>query len=95
MYKAKIEKNREKLLDYDNNSSRVCTTIWLNCEKCPQIHIEGMESLHEIWSILKNQSKSLDLATQNNVISQMIYQTQSDFSTITKYGEVFKKGTTK
>ena len=39
--------------------------------------------------------ESSDLATQDNVVSEMIHQTQSDFSTIAEYGEGIKKGAAK
>ena len=37
-------------------------TIRLDCEDGPRVHIKGVESPHEIWSILKNQYESSDLA---------------------------------
>ncbi len=95
MYEAKMEKYREKLLDYDDKYSRACATIRLNCEEGPRVYIKGVESPHEIWSILKNQYESSDLATRDNAVFQMVHQTQSDFSTITEYGEVIKKGAAK
>ena len=67
----------------------------MNCEDGPRVHIKGVESPHEIWSILKNQYESSDLATRDNAVSQMVHQTQSDFSTIAEYGEVIKKGAAK
>lgn len=48
MYKAKIEKYREKLFDYDNKYSEACATIWLNYEESPYVHIKGIENLLEI-----------------------------------------------
>ena len=79
MYEAKMEKYREKLLDYDDKYSRAFATIRLNCEEGPRVYIKGVESPHEIWSILKNQYESSDLATRDNAVSQMVHQTQSDF----------------
>ena len=95
VYEAKIEKYKEKFLDCNDKYFRACATIRLNCEDGPRIHIKGVESPHELWSILKNQYKLSDLATQDNAISQMVHQTQSDFSIIAKYGEVTKKGAAK
>ena len=90
-----MEKYKEKLLDCDDKYSRACATIRLSCEDGPRVHIKGVESPHEIWSILKNQYESSDLATRDNAVSQMVHQTQSDFSTIAEYGEVIKKGAAK
>ena len=90
-----MEKYEEKLLDCDDKYSRACATIRLNCEDGPRVHIKGVESPHEIWSILKNQYESSDLATWDNAVSQMVHQTQSEFSTIAEYGEVIKKGAAK
>ncbi len=95
MYEAKMEKYKEKLLDYNDKYSRAFATIWLNYEEGPCVHIKGVESLHEIWLILKNQYESSDLATRDNAVSQMVHQTQSDFSTIAAYGKVIKKGAAK
>ena len=94
-HEAKMERYEEKLLDCDDKYSRACATIRLNCEDGPRVHIKGVESPHEIWSILKNQYESSDLATRDNAVSQMVHQTQSDFSTIAEYGEVIKKGAAK
>ena len=80
VYEAKMEKYKEKLLDCENKYSRACATIRLNCEDGPCIHIKGVESPHEIWSILKNQYESSDLATQDNAVSQMV----GDFLRITQ-----------
>ena len=82
MYEAKMKKYEEKLLDCDDKYSRACAAIRLNCEEGPRVYTKGVESPHEIWSILKNQYESSDLATWDNVVSQMVHQTQSDFSTI-------------
>ena len=95
MYEAKMEKYREKLFDCDNKYSRACATIRLSYEDGPRIYVKGIESPHEIWSILKNQYESFDLATLDNTVSQMVYQTHSDFSTIAEYGEIIKKGAAK
>ena len=94
-YEAKMERYEEKLLECNDKYSRACATIRLNCEDGPRVHIKGVESPHEIWSILKNQYESSDLATRDNAVSQMVHQTQSDFSTIAEYGEVIKKGAAK
>ena len=67
----------------------------MSCDNGPCVYIKGVESLYEIWLILKNQYKSFDLATQYNAISQIIYQTQFDFSTIAKYGKILKKSVAK
>ncbi len=45
--------------------------------------------------VLKNQYESSDLATRDNAVSQMVHQTQSDFSTIAEYREVNKKSAAK
>ncbi len=54
MYETKMEKYRGKLLDYNNKYSRAFATIRLNCEEGPRVYIKGVESPHEIWSILNN-----------------------------------------
>ena len=95
VYEAKMEKYKKKFLDCDNKYFRACATIRLNYEDGSYVHIKGVESLHEIWSILKNQYKSSNLATWDNAVSQRMHQTQSDFNTIAKYGEVIKKGAAK
>ena len=95
VYEAKMEKYEEKLLECDDKYSRACANIRLSCEDGPRVHIKGIKSPHEIWSILKNQYESSDLATWDNAVSQMIHQTQSNFSTIAEYGEVIKKGAAK
>ena len=73
-YEAKMERYEEKLLECNDKYSRACATIRLNCEDGPRVHIKGVESPHEIWSILKNQYKSSDLATPDNAVSQMVHR---------------------
>lgn len=86
IYKVKMKKYREKFLNYDNKYPQVYMTIWVNFEEDPRIHIKGIKCLYEISLILKNNYKLFNLATYYNIVSQMVYHTQFDFSTIVIYG---------
>ena len=88
--KAKIEKYGDKLLDCDNKYSRAFATIRLNYEDCFRVCIKGMKDPNEMWSTLKRQYKTSDLATRDNPVSQMIFPTQVNFKTIAEYGESIK-----
>ncbi len=94
-HEAKMEKYGDKLLDCDDEYSRACATIRLNCEDGPRVHIKGMKDPNKMWSTLKRQYEASDLATRDNSVSWMIRHTQSDFKTIAEYGESIKQGAAK
>ncbi len=94
-HEAKMEKYGDKLLDCDDKYSLAYSTIRLNCENGTRVHIKGVQDPNEIWATLKRQYEASDLAIRDNVVSQMIRHTQSDFKTIAEYGESIKQGAAK
>lgn len=48
IYKAKIEKYGEKVLNFDDKYSQVCATIRLSCEDGFCVQVKDVESPHEI-----------------------------------------------
>lgn len=48
IYKAKVEKYREKVLDCNNKYSQAYSIIQLSCENSLYIYIKGIENLYKI-----------------------------------------------
>ncbi len=91
VYKAKIEKYRDKPLDYNDKCLWAYVTIWLNCGNGHRVNIKFVEDSDEMWNTLKRWYKALDLAIRDQVVFQMIFFIQSDFKTIAEYSESIKQ----
>lgn len=74
---------------------KIYITIWWNYENDSWVYIKDIKNLTEMWTILRREYNLSDWGKQDNIVFQIIFHTQSDFKTVTKYKRSIKLKATK